>query len=161
MQPLVAMRYCRPHMVRLPAPPCHRSNRGGTRRCHEEVISTRDLQKAVDFVSGVAAWLASLVGESLALHCSEQTRNLKRYPLIAEMQAISSLACVERPLTQHCSRGGGGRSLTTGSCGPCAPGRLLSRPAGRDDGGRMPSRCQAALEPGALMPHCSVHVKCV
>ena len=34
-----------------------RSNRGGTRRCHEEVISTRDLQKAVDFVSGVAACL--------------------------------------------------------------------------------------------------------
>eukprot|EP00439_Symbiodinium_sp_Y106_P056903 s828_g8.t1 len=35
------------------------SNRGGTRRCHEEVISTRDLQKAVDFVSGVVGAEAS------------------------------------------------------------------------------------------------------
>jgi len=37
----------------------YRSNRGGTRRCHEEVISTRDLQKAVDFVSGVVGAEAS------------------------------------------------------------------------------------------------------
>eukprot|EP00931_Biecheleriopsis_adriatica_P049893 TRINITY_DN28871_c0_g1_i1.p1 TRINITY_DN28871_c0_g1~~TRINITY_DN28871_c0_g1_i1.p1 ORF type:complete len:468 (-),score=108.75 TRINITY_DN28871_c0_g1_i1:29-1258(-) len=31
----------------------YRTNRGGTNRCHAEVISTRDLQRAVDFVSGV------------------------------------------------------------------------------------------------------------
>ena len=35
-----------------------RSNRGGTRQCHAEVISTRDLQRAVDFVSGVVPWKA-------------------------------------------------------------------------------------------------------
>lgn len=35
---------------------CRRSNRGGTRQCHAEVISTRDLQRAVDFVSGVVPW---------------------------------------------------------------------------------------------------------
>jgi len=42
----------------------YRSNRGGTRQCHAEVISTRDLQRAVDFVSGVVASEVTLLGAS-------------------------------------------------------------------------------------------------
>mmetsp|Transcript_64960 Transcript_64960/g.152851 ORF Transcript_64960/g.152851 Transcript_64960/m.152851 type:complete len:546 (-) Transcript_64960:49-1686(-) len=46
----------------------YRSNRGGTRRCHAEEISTRDLQKAVDFVSGVvSAEVAQLAADRVLL----------------------------------------------------------------------------------------------
>lgn len=40
----------------------YRSNRGGTRQCHAEIISTRDLQRAVDFVSGVVSSEVSTLG---------------------------------------------------------------------------------------------------
>ncbi|CAK9098034.1 unnamed protein product, partial [Durusdinium trenchii] len=40
----------------------YRSNRGGTRQCHAEIISTRDLQRAVDFVSGVVASEVTTLG---------------------------------------------------------------------------------------------------
>ena len=41
----------------------NRSNRGGTRQCHAEIISTRDLQRAVDFVSGVVSWTQNRFAE--------------------------------------------------------------------------------------------------
>ena len=42
-----------------------RSNRGGTRQCHAEIISTRDLQRAVDFVSGVVPWTQNRFAETI------------------------------------------------------------------------------------------------
>lgn len=58
---------------------CRRSNRGGTRQCHAEVISTRDLQRAVDFVSGVVPWHDEADCSEWLLNHEEWYRCIRRY----------------------------------------------------------------------------------